>query len=163
MPDWLSNLHAEAVMTPLGLFFATYLVCFVSGFVPLVNTEAYLVAVSALSSPATAFPLTVAATLGQMTAKALIYCSGRGLVRVPGGRYAARIDATRALLEAHRGRAGAFTFVSAFTGLPPFYVVSFVAGTLKQRFAHFLVAGLVGRFLRFGLVVLLPQAVRLWA
>ena len=162
MAEWLRTLHAEAVLTPLGLYLATYAVCFVSGFVPLVNSEAYLLSVSAISSPASALPLTLAATLGQMTAKTLLYCSGRGLMRLPAGRYRARVDSTRARLDSNRGRAGAFMFVSAFAGLPPFYVVSLAAGALRLRFSHFLAAGVSGRFLRFGLLVLLPQAVRLW-
>jgi membrane protein YqaA with SNARE-associated domain len=163
MLEWLKNLQAEAALTPLGLYLVTYLVCFVSGLVPLVNTEAYLLSVSAISRPASALPLTLAAALGQMTAKTLIYCSGRGLLRLPTGRYRARIDSTQARLDANRGHAGAFMFVSAFAGLPPFYLVSFVAGTLRLRAAYFVVAGLLGRFLRFGLLVLLPQLVRLWA
>lgn len=163
MPDWLSNLQAEAMVTPLGLYLLTYVVCFVSGFVPLVNTEAYLLGVSALSRPTSALPLTLAAALGQMTAKTLLYCSGRGLMHLPVGRYQARVESTRALLDSHRGGTSAFLFASAFSGFPPFYVVSLAAGTLRLRFAQFFAAGLAGRFLRFGLLVLLPQAVRLWS
>jgi membrane protein YqaA with SNARE-associated domain len=54
-------------------------------------------------------------------------------------------------------------FASAFSGWPPFYLVSLAAGTLRQPFAPFFAAGFAGRFLRFGLLVLLPQAVRLWS
>ena len=162
MPEWLSQLQAEAVTRPLQLYSLTYVVCLVSGFVPLVNTEAYLLAASALSRPASALPLTLAAAVGQMTAKTLLYLSGRGLMHLPMERYQARVEKTRALLDAHRGGTGAFMFASAFSGWPPFYLVSLAAGTLRQRFSLFFAAGLAGRFLRFGLLVLLPQAVRLW-
>ncbi len=149
-------------MTPLGLYLATFAVCFLTGLLPVGNTEAYLLSVSAFSLPASALPLTLAGALGQMTAKSLVYCSGRGLLRLPFRRYRARIDSVQARLDANRGRAGAFMFVSALAAMPPFYVVSLVAGTLRQRFAHFFAAGLAGTFLRLGAFVLLPQAVRLW-
>jgi membrane protein YqaA with SNARE-associated domain len=160
MPDWLFRLHAEATATPLGLYVGTFVVCFLSGFIPLVNTEAYLVSVSAFAPVATALPLTMAAALGQMTSKALMYLAGRGVLFLPLGRHQDKMDAARAKLEAHRGRTGAFVFASAFSGVPPFYVVSVLAGTLRVNFGGFFAAGVAGRFLRFGLCVVLPQGVR---
>jgi membrane protein YqaA with SNARE-associated domain len=161
MPDWLSRFHADAAATPLGLYVATYVVCLLSGFVPLVNTEAYLLSVSAFASFRTAVPLTAAAALGQMTAKALMYLAGRGVLHLPlVGRHEDKMAAARAKLDAHRGRTGAFVFGSAFSGFPPFYVVSVLAGTLRLHFGGFFAAGVSGRFLRFGLCVLLPHGVR---
>ncbi len=166
MPDWLVRLHAEIATTPIGVLVVSFLVCFVSGFVPLVNAEAYLVSVSALCSPAMAVPLALAAALGQMSAKALLFLSGRGVVQLPLGRYSARMqarmEATRARLESHRRHTAAFLFASAFTGLPPFYFVSILAGALRLPFVTFALAGLAGRCLRFGLFIGLPQALRAW-
>ncbi len=166
MPDWLVRLHTEVATTPIGVSLVSFVVCFVSGFVPLVNAEAYLVSISALSSPGMAIPLALAAALGQMSAKALLFFSGRGVVRLPLGRYSAhmqaRMEATRAKLESHRRHTAAFLFASAFTGLPPFYFVSILAGALRLSFATFVSAGLGGRFLRFGLFIGLPQALRAW-
>jgi hypothetical protein len=52
-------------------------------------------------------------------------------------------------------------FASAVTGFPPFYWFSLAAGALRWRFAPFFVAGLLGRLLRFGAVVWLPQGLDL--
>jgi membrane protein YqaA with SNARE-associated domain len=160
MPDWLSRFHADAAAAPLGLYVATYVVCLLSGFVPIVNTEAYLLSVSAFASFRTAVPLTAAAALGQMTSKAVMYLAGRGVLHLPLGRYQDKLAAARAKLDGHRGRTGAFVFASAFSGFPPFYVVSVLAGTLRLHFGGFFAAGASGRFLRFGLCVLLPHGIR---
>ncbi len=42
---------------------------------------------------------------------------------------------------------------SAFAGLPPFMVMSVVAGVLRVRMWLFVSTGLVGRFLRFWIVL----------
>jgi membrane protein YqaA with SNARE-associated domain len=166
MPEWLASLHSQATATPLGLISVSFVVCFVSGFLPLVNAEAYLLSVSALSPARVAVPLTVAGALGQMLAKALLYLSGRGIVRVPLGRHGDRVKQkmaqARAQLEKHSRHTGSLLFASAFLGLPPFYFVSIIAGTLRLPFGLFFGAGLVGRVLRFGIFVFLPQVARLW-
>ena len=46
--------------------------------------------------------------------------------------------------------------ISAFTGLPPFYLVSVAAPALGVPFRTFLAVGLAGRLLRFGVLVALP-------
>lgn len=163
MGDLISQLQAQTAGNALGLFLVTYLVSFVSGFVPIINCEAYLISVSALSPLAFALPLTLAAATGQMSAKALLYLSGRGVMRLPLGRYRTQVEAARVRFERRRGRAGIFLFASAATGFPPFYFVAVLAGMLRLGFTGFLIAGVLGRFVRFGLVVLAPQLVRLWS
>lgn len=144
---------------PERLCAATFVVSFVSGFVPFVNTEAYLISVAALSS-SPALPLVVAATLGQMTAKLLLYLAGRGLLRLPRARRYETFDKLRHQLERRRGRTGTLIFVSALLGLPPFYAVSVLAGMAQVPLLDFLVPGLLGRLLRFGAFFLFPQLVR---
>ena len=162
MNELLSEIQAQAAGDPLRLCIVTYLVCFVSGLVPLVHSEAYLVSVSAVSPFGAILPLTLAAALGQMTAKVMLYFGGRGVVRLPLGRHRQRVDAAQARFEQRRGSTRAFLFVSAFTGLPPFLAVSVLAGMLRLALRDFVVAGLLGRFLRFGVATLLPQIVRHW-
>ena len=48
------------------------------------------------------------------------------------------------------------TFLSSAVGLPPFFATAILAGTLKFPFPRFLVAGFLGRLLRFGLIVAVP-------
>ena len=46
---------------------------------------------------------------------------------------------------------------SSSLGIPPFYAMSLLAGALGWRFDRFLAMGLLGRFLRFEAVLLLPR------
>ena len=45
--------------------------------------------------------------------------------------------------------ASLFVFVSAATGVPPFAILSVLAGQLRMNLPLFLAIGLVGRWLRF--------------
>jgi membrane protein YqaA with SNARE-associated domain len=127
----------------------------VSGFVPVVNIEACLLGAAALLPGASPLAVVAAAAAGQMAAKLLLFLGGRGLVGAsskPGER--ARAIAAR--LNPRGGSAPALVFTSALTGLPPFYVTSVAAGIVGLRTAPFVLAGLLGRFLRFGAVFALP-------
>ena len=135
--------------TALGLFGGSLAVGFVSGLVPVLNTEAYLLAVAALSPREALVPAVVLTTLGQMIAKSLLYLAGSGAVssRLL-GRRGARVGELKDRLERARAGATAVVFASAATGLPPFYVVSVAAGSLRWSLARFLLVGGSGRLLR---------------
>jgi membrane protein YqaA with SNARE-associated domain len=132
---------------------ATLAAAFLSGFVPLVNIEAYLLGAAALVPGAPPLLVIVPAALGQMAAKAVLFLGGRGLIGLP-----LRIRERALAVSVHLGtrRRPALVFTSALTGLPPFYVVSVAAGMLSFRPGSFLLAGLAGRLLRFGAVFALP-------
>jgi membrane protein YqaA with SNARE-associated domain len=144
---------------PEQVYLATFVVSFVSGFVPIVNTEAYLLSLSALSS-VPAVPVILLSTVGQMCAKLLLYLGGRGLVKLPLGRPGERLDKVRAELERRRGKTDAFIFASAFLGFPPFYAVTVLAGVVQVPVLDFLLPSTAGRLLRFATVFLFPQLVK---
>jgi membrane protein YqaA with SNARE-associated domain len=129
----------------------------VSGLVPFVNAELYLLAASAAAPREMAIPLVLAATLGQMTAKALMYGAGRGVVRIPGERMKRWIADAEAWARNRKNTGGGLVFVSAASGFPPFYFVSIACGMVRVPLAQFLALGFLGRFIRFGVVVLFPQ------
>jgi membrane protein YqaA with SNARE-associated domain len=147
-------------MTAFEVWIATLGAAFLSGFVPIVNIEVYLVGAAALLPGCPPLVVVAAAALGQMAAKTVLFLGGRGLVGLPAGHGARALAAASRL--AARGRSTpALVFTSALTGLPPFYVVSVAAGMLGFRTGHFLLAGLAGRLLRFSAVFALP-GVLLW-
>jgi hypothetical protein len=65
----------------------------------------------------------------------------------------------RLVARAARRRAAAAVtvFLSAVTGLPPFALVSVLAGAWRLRLSSFFVLGLAGRSARFAGVLLVPQ------
>ena len=141
---------------PLELLTATFLVCLGSAIVPLVNTEIYLLGVSALAGPAALPAVVLSATAGQMLGKSILYFAGTGVPLLP-PRFRQVAPALAARVAAHPGGATGVVLFSAFSGIPPFYGVSLVAGGLGWSFARFLLTGCCGRGLRFALVVTLPQ------
>lgn len=141
---------------PLDLLTATFLVCLGSAIVPFLNTEIYLLGVSALAGPAALPAVVLAATAGQMAGKSILYFAGTGALRLP-TRFRQMAPVLAARVAAHPSGASGLILFSAFSGLPPFYGVSLVAGGLGWSFARFVLAGCCGRALRFALVVTLPQ------
>ena len=149
---------AEDLLTSLGLYGGTLVVCFIAGLIPIVNAEIFLAGLSmwAVRSPGQ-LPLIVAmAAVGQMTAKVLLYYAGLGMFQLPRGRWKERIARARGRLDKWREKPYFVYGLSASVGLPPFYLVSLAAGALRINFTLFCVIGVIGRALRFAVVVAIP-------
>lgn len=136
---------------------------FVSALVPVVNIEVFLVALAAARGPEGAWWFALVATVGQMCGKVLIFYAGRGVLRLPafsrrkatpGGRW--DLGRVRLRLEERPRTAGWFVLLSAAVGIPPFAVVSLLAGVVGMRLSTFVIAGSVGRYLRFLAFALIP-------
>ncbi len=148
-------LTGEELVVRLGLPLATFVYCLLSGIVPFVNAELFLLAVAAIAPPSSLWIVVALATLGQMLAKTGMYLGGRGVIRLPFRRGKEDLAAVRARVERWRSK-DLLVFVSASSGLPPFFVLSILAGTLRFPFARFLAAGLAGRLVRFAVLVAVP-------
>ena len=152
----------QEFINTFGLYLTTLMVCFSSGIIPIVNAEAYLVSISAFSPKSVVLPLILVATLGQMIAKLLIYIAGCGVLKFPRRKVEKRtnFDTVIEKFEKWEDKIHLFIFISAFTGFPPFYVVSVLAGISKLNVVRFFVFGFFGRLLRFSIVVLFPQIIK---
>jgi membrane protein YqaA with SNARE-associated domain len=142
------------------LFLATFVYSVTAGVFPLLNVEIYLIAVAASAPSSALLPLIVAATAGQMVAKSLLYLTGFGLLHLPIRAAREHIERTADRLKTYRRGVWTLMLVSSFVGVPPFYVVSIAAGTLRLNFWLFFLIGTLGRLVRFAVVVLIPEAVR---
>lgn len=138
---------------------ATLSVSFASALVPLVNVEAYLGAITAASENPNIWALCVAAGLGQMAGKVLWYEAGRRSTELAWIRKKMASPLRQQQLELWRGRvqgrpvvSGAVLLASAFSGIPPYAVISVLAGQLRIPFVLFLATGFVGRVGRFAVV-----------
>ncbi len=144
----------------LALLLSTMVGCFVGSLVPVINTELIVLAAAAAAPPELAGVLVLIASATQMAAKSILYLAGAGLLHLPRGRMAERLERALASAEAHQGASGTLLFTSASTGFPPFYVISVASGALRLDFWRFLLLGFLGRTVRFGVVVALPQLVK---
>jgi membrane protein YqaA with SNARE-associated domain len=141
----------------IGIFGGTYVVCLVSGFIPIVNAELFLIWISLMLSRTEYVPILLLATSGQMTAKVLMFLSGKGVIHISKKRYENKIAAIEAKMKKWKNKIDIFIFLSAFTGFPPFYVVAVLSGMTKVNLLRFCIAGFLGRALRFGLVMYFPH------
>jgi membrane protein YqaA with SNARE-associated domain len=146
-----------------GIYAGSFVVAVISGIVPVVNAELYLIGVVlALGRTSEALVLAVIVALGQMISKATLYQAALGATCV-GRRKSAKLDAkiTRAREYAERWKTKplSVTFVSATAGLPPLYLVSLVAGLLGVRFRAFVAVGFAGRTLRFATIAVIAAQV----
>ena len=141
-----------------------YLSCFmlsiVSALVPWVNGEVILLSLAALAhSPWTKALLVLAASGGQMAGKCILYRIGKDAIRVKSERMKATIAAWKGRLEQSRSKMLSLVFVSSAVGIPPFYVITLLAGVLRVRFGPFFTVGACGRVIRFGLLAFVPWVV----
>lgn len=153
-------MNFEHMLTHYGLYLSTYIIAVISGFVPVVNIEVYLVWVAVLTPRSQGIPITILATLGQMTAKTLMYLGGAGILKITLRKPEEKMAAIQQKFERWKNRISLFLFLSAFLGVPPFYLVSIASGALKIKLPRFLMAGLTGRFLRFALTVFFPHLIK---
>lgn len=130
-----------------------------SALLPLINIEAIL-ALAVSQEPDHVALLLVAATVGQMVGKIAWYWGGANLDRAKWvHRHLEKPKPKAALAKWHERAEGrpVFTagllFVSALVGFPPYAVTAVLAGVLRVNFVVFLLTGLLGRGIRFWLVV----------
>ncbi len=135
----------------LGLF----LVGVASALVPLINLEAYLGVRAAVASMSNIWLLGLVAAVGQMVGKTVWYYLGAnslswGWIRrkVEQPKNAARLETWRARTHDRPVVTGVVLFASALVGVPPFAIVSVLAGQLRMSLILFLTLGLTGRWLR---------------
>jgi membrane protein YqaA with SNARE-associated domain len=131
-----------------------------SALVPLVNIEAYLGVRGSVASVDHLWLLAFVAGAGQMIGKVAWYYLGANALQWGWVRRKVETPKAQQRLETWRRRthekpvvAGGLVLLSAFTGFPPFAIVAVVAGQLRMQLAVFVVLGLLGRWLRFVVVL----------
>lgn len=143
---------AALLLTCSGCFALTV----VSAVVPWINAEIVLLSfTTTASSPGMIAALVVVATAGQMTGKLALYTAGWHSAGAPSGRIARLLDTWRPRCEANRWRADWLVLVSSTIGIPPFIATTLLAGALRMQIARFVVAGSIGRLIRFGALAVL--------
>jgi membrane protein YqaA with SNARE-associated domain len=145
---------------PLGDLLGVLGVAFASALVPLVNIEAYLGVRGSVGGIDNVWVLGLAAGFGQMVGKVVWYYLGASSLHWGWVRRRMETPKAQARLETWRLRtherpvlAGALVFGSAFSGFPPFAILSVLAGQLRMQLALFFGLGLAGRWLRFTAVL----------
>ena len=147
----------DSIVAALGIYAGTLAVGVLSGLIPVVNGELYLIGVVLLTKQLwPAVLLAVLVALGQMIAKFVLYkAAERATALGKDSKLGRKIEAARSKVEKWQDKPLAITFVSAIAGLPPFYIVTLLAGILGVRFRTFLILGIIGRVIRFVAIALI--------
>lgn len=148
---------APADLSPLVVLGVTLLVAAVGGIFPFSPIEPVLLGVAALSRPSLLLPAVVLATVGQMASKVLLFAGGAKAHVALSPRTRGWVDRVSHQLRGRRGLQVATVLVSACAGVPPFYVVTVMCGVMGLRLRDYLIAGTVGRAIRFSAIVTLPR------
>ncbi|WP_285733503.1 hypothetical protein [Nocardiopsis sp. ATB16-24] len=141
-----------------------FVVALLSGLVPVVNIELYLVGAVMAVDDGALVAMAVAAGLGQTFGKLPYYYAGRGTLsarwlrrrtRTP-GRWSARAAEWRHKAEERPVWGAGLLALSSFASVPPFMVVAVLAGVVRMNLVLFCVVTFVTRTARFLVVVLAP-------
>ncbi|GAA3749912.1 membrane protein YqaA with SNARE-associated domain [Spinactinospora alkalitolerans] len=143
-----------------------FLVGLTSALLPFVNIEIYLVSAAALAGDGVLLVtgMAVAAGAGQTLGKVAYYYMGRGVLNVPWlrrraekpGKWSERAAGWREKAQRRPVWAAGLVAVSSFASIPPFMVVSVLAGTVRMPLPVFLVITMATRTVRFLILVYAP-------
>ena len=144
-----------------------YLCCFalsvVSALVPWVNGEVILLSLTALArSPWARVLLVLSASAGQMVGKCVLYQAGKGAIPLKSGRVKETLSAWKGRFEQSPSKLLSLVFVSSAVGIPPFYVITLLAGVFRVRFGPFFAVGACGRIVRFSALAFIPWIMIQW-
>jgi pimeloyl-ACP methyl ester carboxylesterase len=149
-----------AQSSPLLLCLIIVIVGAVSSLLPMSPVEPVLVAVAVVAPTWLLIPIIVLVTVSHMSTKMLIFLGGRKVEAAFTGRGRERFERARERLSGHPRLQHGTLFVSSVTGLPPFYVITALCGTLRMPVREFLFLATTGRAIRFAALVLAPQLFR---
>jgi membrane protein YqaA with SNARE-associated domain len=157
-------------MTVLALVGGIFLIALVASFIPIFSIEFALILSAAAGTSIGLLVAQVAvAAAGQMIGKSFYFVGGRTAFQLCECREHARSRGLGARMlgyvtrKARQRRVAAATvFFSASTGLPPFALVSALAGGWRIRLSSFFVVGFAGKSARFAGVLLVPGALALF-
>lgn len=149
----------------MKLILGTFLFSVASALIPVLNVEIYLAAIP--NSHSRALELAVYAGAGQTLGKIIWYYAGMHSMRVSWLKRKMETEKWQASYATWHGRivgrpvfAGGITFASAVSGFPPLAIVAVLAGSLRMNIGIFISTVLVGRIIRFWLVLAGADIVR---
>lgn len=142
----------------MKLILGTFLYSIGSALIPVLNAEIPLAGIPTGSTSAWSFAFAAAA--GQTVGKVLWYYAGTHSMKLPWLRKRMETEKWQASYAKWHGRivgrpwtGGAICFGSAVSGFPPLAVVAVLVGSLRMNLGVFVGTVLVGRTIRFWLVI----------
>lgn len=147
---------ADSLLSTLGLPGAALVIGFIAGMFPLVSIELFLLAVSyKLDSPEILPLLVILGAIGHQIAKTVCFFAGVGALER--GPMKKRVDKLRVKIEKWNRYPRVFLLLGAGFGIPPLYVIAFIAEPLMGlRFVPFTAICMFGRLVRYAVIAAFP-------
>lgn len=153
-----------------GWLFATAGTAALGAVFPLVNIEIYLIGVLTGVDGLSWWGLALAAAVGQVLGKSLLYIAGRSgftlgerlsrrMRRQRRGRWSAWFDTFQQRTRQRPLWGAGVLALSGVPGVPPYSLMCFVSGAARLPVTVFLIASLLGRSGHFLLVAAAPEVV----
>jgi len=153
-------MNFEELISILGIYITTFIVCLVSIFFHLVSAEAFLLMVSTSSLNFNILLVILISTFAQMISLSVMFLAGRGVLNFSTRKYEKKMNKIKAKWEKWKNASYVFILITAFTGVPPFTIVSIFAGSSSINFRNFFILGFFGRIVRFSIIVFCPQLIK---
>lgn len=129
----------------------------VAGFLPITAVEPLLFGLGTIVPPSMVVPVALMATATHMTGKTIAFLSSGAVERVLPQWQRNMIARACERLAGHRSLQIGTLLLSGTTGLPPFTIVTVACGVLRVPLRNYLIAGSVGRAIRFSLLIAGPR------
>jgi|WetSurMetagenome_2_1015567.scaffolds.fasta_scaffold99183_2 membrane protein YqaA with SNARE-associated domain len=140
-----------------GVFLSCFLLSIVSALVPWVNGEVVLLASTAIAhSPWQILSVVLLTSAGQMVGKCVLYWTARRAIPVRSVNLRQSIAIWKQRFSSSPAKPLSLVFISSTLGIPPFYILTVMAGFLQLKFVPYLLLGSLGRVIRFGLLAVIP-------
>jgi pimeloyl-ACP methyl ester carboxylesterase/membrane protein YqaA with SNARE-associated domain len=147
----------ELSLSPLLLCVLVVVVSATSSLFPVSPVEPWLIGVATVAPGWLIAPLIVLVTVSSMSAKTLVFLSGRRVESSFKGRTRERFERLRVRVADRPKLQRGTLFLSSLFGFPPFYVITALCGSLRMPLRHFVILATTGRAIRFAALMLAPQ------
>ena len=151
---------ADSLLATFGIYGGAFAISFLGGLFPIVSVEVFIVGLLALGhvTLGEAAALALLGAAGHQVAKTITYFAATGALER--GKLAAKVERLRTRIERWNKQPVLVLLASATVGIPPIYVIGFIAHPLMRiRFWTFTAVCLAGRFAR---LIVIGAAPLLW-
>lgn len=152
----------ESLLGAFGLFGGAFVIGFCAGMFPVISIELFLIGIATWAAPTTSglIAIVLLAAFGHQIAKTIFYVAGIGALEKASDKVRARVESVRHKLDRWNRTPKLIMLLAATVGLPPLYVLAFIARPLmNMRFVPFTVITLGGRIGRYAFVMIVPQLI----
>jgi membrane protein YqaA with SNARE-associated domain len=152
----------DSLLATFGLFGGAFLVGFCAGMFPVISIEVFLITIGTFGSPTPGEValIVVLAAIGHQIAKTICYYAGYGALEKANEKLRARVDKLRHKIDRWNKRPKLIMFIASTTGIPPLYILAFIAKPLmNMRFWPFTVIVFTSRLIRFTILLAVPQLI----